>query len=126
MSWSHAAATRYGPSSGGECRTDALGLLSDPADVLPAGSEVRQQRGGVLLGPGRQGVGFHAGTLSAGAGLRKVEQPFQQLSRVAGLRVLEVRVGAECRPAAVHVAGSSGDRADVDAGCDQVGDHEVP
>jgi hypothetical protein len=40
--------------------------------VLPAHAEVRQQGGGVLLSPGRQGVGFHAGTLSARAGLRKV------------------------------------------------------
>ena len=45
---------------------------------------------------------------------------------MAVLRVLEVRVGAERRPAAVHVAGSPGDRADVDAGGHQVGDHEVP
>jgi hypothetical protein len=56
----------------GECRADALRLSSDPADVLPARAEVRQQRSGVFLGPGRQGIGFHAGTLSAGASLRKV------------------------------------------------------
>jgi hypothetical protein len=39
--------------------------------------------------------------------------------------MLEVRVGAERRPAAVHVAGSPGDRADVDTSGNQVGDHEV-
>jgi hypothetical protein len=46
-----------GPILWSEYLTDALGLPSNPADVLPAHAEIRQQRSGVLLGPGRQALG---------------------------------------------------------------------
>ena len=86
-----------------ERRADALGLPGDSANMIPARSALGQPASGVLLGPGGQHVGFHIGTLSAGAGLGKSDQALLQLGGLAVLGLLEVRV----------------------AGQGHVGDHEV-
>ena len=76
-----------------ERRADALGLPGDSANVVPARSAVAQPAGGVLLGPGGQRVGFHIGTLSAGAGLWKSDQALHQLGGLPVLCLLEVGLG---------------------------------
>ena len=87
---------------------DAPGLTADPADVLPSRAKIGQQRGGVPLGPDGQRVGFHIGTLSAGAGLRKPNQALHELRGLAVLGLLEVGVGGQGH-VAVGVARPTGD-----------------
>jgi hypothetical protein len=101
---------------GSDGQAHPAGLRRDALDVRPAVAEAGQQGGGLLLGPGRQLLGLHMATLSAGAGPGEPHEPFHQLGRLPVLGGLEVRVGPERCPAAVTVPGPARDGAHVNAG----------
>jgi hypothetical protein len=107
-----------------ERRADALGLPGDSANMIPARSALGQPASGVLLGPGGQHVGFHIGTLSAGAGLGKSDQALHQLGGLAVLGLLEVRVGGQGH-VAIGVSGPARHGPPVHTAGHELGDHEV-